>query len=998
VAGAKLARTFAAIVGREVSAAGGELRELRGDEALAVFSSPRLALRCAMRLQATFAAETQQEPDFPMRVGIGLDVGEAVNVEGGYRGGALNLAARLCALAGPGEVLASEAVAHLARKVEGLQYLERRARLKGLAEPVRFVRVVSEGAPDKVRPPWLRAPSRRLALARITRAQGRYAVLVAVAAVGAAVIVAVILTGGGGGLASIAADSVGSIDAHDGRLLASAPVDGRPGGIAYYRGAVWVADATTNAVSRIDPKTNAVEDTIGVGTSPSDVAAGDGAIWVTNSESSTVSEVNPDAKKVVQTIGVGTGPRGIAVGDAGVFVANSLDGTISRIDPTTGTVTKRYPVGGTPTAVAVGGGAIWVASETTGTVTRIDPTSGSVLASIHVGNGPVAVAFGAGAAWVANAVDGTVSRIDASTNAVAATMSVGRDPEAIAVGDGGVWVANRDATVVQLDPRTGHVRQTLHTGSSPQAITIGGARVWVSAAASPSAHRGGTLRVAIADDNGTLDPAVAYASDAWVLITNVYDGLVAFRRVGGAAGGTIVADLATAVPTPTDGGRTYTFELRRGIRYSTGALVKASDFRHAIERVVKLSAAGPYYSNIVGVTGCRQHPAHCKLAKGIEADDKAGIVSFHLVAPDADFLYKLALTFASAVPATAPNRNLVTRPPAGTGPYEVASYQRGRSVRLIRNPRFNGWADAAQPDGYPDAIAANETRDPTRQISTVLKGEADLALPSPLKPPRQLHALTTRYAAQLHLDPLGAVFYLFLNTRRPPFSDVAARRAVAYAIDRGRVSELAGGSTLAPTTCQMLPPQFPGYRPYCPYTLRTAAAGVWTAPDPAKAQQLVARARTRGGTVTIGVTTDLVSLARPPMATLAQLGYRPVLRTLSPAKPAPPGIDAVLNAWFKDYTAASDFIDPLFTCRGGVNISKFCDSTIDSLVRRADRSQASDPATANALWATIDRKLVDRVAAVPLYAPQAIALLSKRSGNYQFNPQWGPLVDQIWVR
>jgi WD40 repeat protein/class 3 adenylate cyclase len=144
-AAARLATRFAELAREAIEAAGGTLVELRGDEALAVFDSARQALRAASDLQERFVEETVADPSLPLAVGIGLDAGEAVPVDGGYRGGALNLAARLCSLAGPGEVLASPGVAHLARKVEGLEYVERGAvRLKGLEQPVEVVAVRPE--------------------------------------------------------------------------------------------------------------------------------------------------------------------------------------------------------------------------------------------------------------------------------------------------------------------------------------------------------------------------------------------------------------------------------------------------------------------------------------------------------------------------------------------------------------------------------------------------------------------------------------------------------------------------------------------------------------------------------------------------------------------------------------------------------------------------------------------------------------------------------------
>jgi WD40 repeat protein/class 3 adenylate cyclase len=144
-AAAQLAGKFAAVAREGVEARGGTVVELRGDEALAVFDSARQAIRASVELQRRFVDETVAEPTLPLAVGIGLDAGEAVPVDGGYRGGALNLAARLCGIAGPAEILASPAVTHLARKVDGVAYVDRGSvQLKGLADPVQVIRLRAE--------------------------------------------------------------------------------------------------------------------------------------------------------------------------------------------------------------------------------------------------------------------------------------------------------------------------------------------------------------------------------------------------------------------------------------------------------------------------------------------------------------------------------------------------------------------------------------------------------------------------------------------------------------------------------------------------------------------------------------------------------------------------------------------------------------------------------------------------------------------------------------
>jgi class 3 adenylate cyclase len=151
-AAAVLVARFSDIVREGVQLRGGQLIEIRGDEALAVFESARQAIRAAMDLQTRFAEEADDNPDLPMRVGIGIDSGEAIPTDdgsGSFRGAALNIAARLCAMAHGGEVIVSEGTSHLAGRLTGLRYIDQgRAHLKGIADPMRIKRVAAEEEPS----------------------------------------------------------------------------------------------------------------------------------------------------------------------------------------------------------------------------------------------------------------------------------------------------------------------------------------------------------------------------------------------------------------------------------------------------------------------------------------------------------------------------------------------------------------------------------------------------------------------------------------------------------------------------------------------------------------------------------------------------------------------------------------------------------------------------------------------------------------------------------
>ncbi|HYT78053.1 MAG TPA: ABC transporter substrate-binding protein [Actinomycetota bacterium] len=1027
-AAAKLAAKFAGLAREAVEARGGSVIELRGDEALAVFSSPRQALRASVELEIRFVEETVANPSLPLPVGIGLDAGEAVPIEGGYRGGPLNRAARLCGQAGPGEVLASAEVVYLAGRVEGIRYVDRGSlHLKGLADPVRVMRVLPELDEDPAtrlssllpppRPSHEPEPSavERAGIWRLfrhgLRSRRGLAVGLALLLVAFGLPLILVSRGGKGGTNSISANAVGLIDLQSGRLSGQIAVGARPGAIASGTGAVWVVNEEANTVSKIDPATRQAADTIEVGTDPVGVAVGAGAVWVANSGDGTLMRIDPQADKVVDTIEVGNGPVGVAFGLGSVWVANSLDGTITRIAPDSDAVTDTFSAGANPTSIVVGK-VVWVTNSTTGKVSRIDPRSGALITSTPVGNGPAAVAGSGDDVWVANNLDGTVSRLDPG-GAVAATIPVGNGPSGIAIGGGSVWVANEeDGTVSQVDPATNTAGGPIEVGSAPSGLTVVQGTLWVTARGSGAVHQGGTLRVVSLQPN-QLDPvAVSFGPGGSILsVTN--DGLLGFRRAGGVEGAKLIPDLATSVPDPTDGGSTYTFQLRQGIRYSTGKILRAQDVRFTFERGFKIGFPVNYYDRIVGADSCVSKPEKCDLSRGIVTDDASGTVTFHLASPDPEFPFKLAVQTANVVPFGTPIE-LTDMIPA-TGPYMVKS-RTEKVIELVRNPYFREWSKVAQPEGYPDRVVATfreNTADTLSQFITDIEaGKADASLPvlGPGPPIEMVEELRRRYPTQVHSEPQFGGQVLFLNTRVPPFDDPQVRRAINYAVDRNKMVEIFGS---ARPTCQLLPPNSPGYDPYCPFTLNSGPDGRYSGPDLAKAHRLVGQSGTAGMKVTL-----LYAFYWPReggrylVSMLEDLGYR---ATLEVGESGAAVFGAYSNSktrtqmgifgWGADYPAASSFINQFLSCRSFVpqsdlnqNFPEFCDPAIDRQINQALTLQVTDPSAASKVWATIDRALVDRAPLVPLFYPERIDFVSKRVGNYQHHPTLGILIDQVWVR
>jgi peptide/nickel transport system substrate-binding protein len=1002
----RLAGRFAQVTRSVVEAHRGRVLELRGDEALVVFGSPRSAIRGAVALQQRFVEETIVDPSLPLTVGIGLDAGEAVAVEGGYRGGALNVAARLCSLARAGEVLASREIVHLALRVDGVRFTERgQAELKGLDKPVHVVAVRSEERDDALAiAPFVRS------FARPPRARWKAVAAVVAFAVVAALVAIPLVARKAGDSSEIEPNSVGVLDPESGEVVGTVGLEGRPGSVATSADAVWVTNPDVGTVTRIDPNDQEIRDSIPVGENPTGIAVGFDAVWVLNSGGPSVSRISPDTNAVVgEPIEVGNGPAGIAAGEGAVWVTNRFDGTISRIDPDTNAVLEPIPIGPDPRGIAVGFGDVWVALAGSNQVVRVDPDTNSVTRPIGVGNAPGSVAVSADAVWVVNTLDDTVSRINPDTDSVVDTIEVGDGPSGIAVVQGTVWVANgSDGTLSRIEPGQTPVSRTM-IGSVPQGLAGVNGDLWVSVRGTATSHRGGTLRLVTRVPPNSLDPGNSYDSVAWEVLHLIGDGLVAFEPTGGDP----VPDLATAIPTPTDGDLTYTFQLRRGIRYSNGEVVAPADFLRAFERGWRLNPPDhkDLYGRLVGAKACGKHPGACDLSEGIVTDDASGTITFHLVAPDPEFVYKLTIPFAFPVPPSVPDEKQAVAGVPGTGPYMLEAPMTDEGLTLVRNPHFSVWSTAARSDGYVDRIEWPFGVEPEAQVEAVAAGVADLAR-NPADASERLEDLFVRSPAQVHTSPAAWTFFAVLDTRVPPFDDVDVRRAVNLAIDRDRIVEILGGVAAASPTCQQLPPNFPGYEPYCPYTSNPGPGGdgSWTGSDMEEAERLVRRSGTTGSRVLVKVPAFFFKLSDAQVRLLEDyliellddLGYVGSVERVADFEVFyGPDLefDMVVDAWIMDYPAASNFITNRFTCDASyVPSARFCDSRIDALIDRATQMQTDDPAAAGASWAEVDRAIVDQAPYVWLVNPIAVEFVSERVGNYQYSQQWGSLLDQMWVR
>jgi YVTN family beta-propeller protein len=845
--------------------------------------------------------------------------------------------------------------------------------------------------------------------------RGALASIVAVSLVAITAGVAATLRGGEGSgamVTSVGENSVGVLDPATGRLSRSIAVDSGPGAVVAGFGAIWTANTIADTVSRIDPATGSVTRIV-VQSAPSAIAIGAGSVWVTNGASGTVSRIDPATDRT-RSIAVGTAPGGVAVAAGAVWVSNTGDATVSRIDPAQNDVVRTIPVGAGPGAIG-GGHGIWVANSTSNTVSRIDPNTNTIVQTIPVGHDPEGIDVVGDDVWVANNLDGTISRIATTGRSVTATVALGTgsQPTAFTEAGGMLWVVSTtDDAVYEVDVGKSAARivRRVPLGVVPAGVTTAekDGAVWVTGAIDPARHRGGTIRIR-GEDPGSVDPSFGGTKVTSGLLNGSYDGLVGVRHAPGAKGIEIVPDLATALPASTDGGRSYVFRLRTGIRWSDGSPLTVFDVRRGFERAI-LSGLPSVQNEIVGASSCSV--AKCDI-RGIDVDPMARTVTIHLVRPNAAFLDQIA-TFCPAVPASTPLAEQKGAPVPATGPYRISTYVAGKSIILTRNPYFEQWSAAAQPAGFPDGLdyeiapggSPISGAEAKAEVADVGAGRDDWADARFAGTEAELAA---KFGDRLHLSADGSTRGVALNTRIPPFNDVRVRRALNFAVDRAAAA--AAGPSIVKPTCQVLPPDFPGYRPYCPYTLHPNSRGSWDSPDFVTAERLVAASHTKGMEVTVWSLPHPAPGVEAVVRALRDLGYRVNFKVgnaggdyFAYVADSRHQVQASFFGWISDDPSVEDFIPRLFACGSfsagnpqNPNTPGFCDAGIDALIRHAEQVESMSPHAANDVWALADKRITDASPWVSLVNASWVDAVSHRVHNYVRNPVIGVLFDQMWV-
>jgi peptide/nickel transport system substrate-binding protein len=468
----------------------------------------------------------------------------------------------------------------------------------------------------------------------------------------------------------------------------------------------------------------------------------------------------------------------------------------------------------------------------------------------------------------------------------------------------------------------------------------------------------------VAPSRQPLDPAVGTRPAALEALWLAYTPPLTYKRAEGKNGIQLIPGLAEQLPTVSQGGRVYNFKLRRGLRYSDGTPVRASDFAHSVRRATTLSPVARRLFDDVGA---------------IDARDATGAVVVRLLRPDPAFPYALASSFAGLVPGRTPAHAARRRPPPGLGPYELVASTPDGGFTLRRNRRFRL---PGIPGGNLDEITARPFADAGAAAREVIAGRIDYMQETP--PFALLPDLRSKYSDRYAQYPSLNTRYLQLLTR-PPLDRRRIRQAIAYAIDEGKIARLSHG--LVQPTCNLLPPELPGYRKLSPCPWGNPSGS----PDLVKARAL-AEGSPGSGPVTILAPRGERVVGSYFARMLRTLGLGARLRFVGgrPGLPGPGGeaAVAVLSPVVPDAAAA---MTGLTAGDGAPPTSlRSLDPRLAELAVRA--REQPDQARRAALAAELDRALVRGAIALPYGAELRTIFVSERldlANCARFHPLYG---------
>jgi peptide/nickel transport system substrate-binding protein len=528
--------------------------------------------------------------------------------------------------------------------------------------------------------------------------------------------------------------------------------------------------------------------------------------------------------------------------------------------------------------------------------------------------------------------------------------------------------------------------------------------------------KGGTLLVFSQSDVEALDPGMAYAAFDFALLRGMVRELYSFdSRIEGERSLQPVPDLADGPYQLSPDGRTYTFRIRRGVRYAPPAdrEVQARDFIYAVERQLDPAHPSPNpYSRLIRGAGAFAAGKARQIA-GMQAPDPHTL-RITLDRPASDFPSLLTLPFFSPVPEDHAASYTLGRDYGqhliATGPYRLRQYTPGRSIELVRNENWDPRTDPLRR-AWVDKVSVSIGKSETAIQQAIESGEADLNLDAVTPPVADLQRLSNdpTLAKRFSIQTTGCIHYLTLQMDAGPTRSLAVRQALNYAIDRQAVVLAIGGTYAGEPATTVLSPTLAGHSAFDLYPSQDHAG------DPDKARQLLA-----GAGYPNGVKLTYVGQSSPKWKALYEALRSSLARAGIRLQPTfYKGLEAYtrslrVRARRDEHQLGAARVCPdvpgngsrsiigvlldgrTITPTSNNNYGDYNNPRVNALIDQANA--ARDDRARGALWGQIDRLVMEDAAWAPLVYDREAFFWSSRVRNWTFTP-WlaNPDITNLWL-
>ncbi|PJJ04272.1 peptide/nickel transport system substrate-binding protein [Streptomyces sp. 2333.5] len=523
------------------------------------------------------------------------------------------------------------------------------------------------------------------------------------------------------------------------------------------------------------------------------------------------------------------------------------------------------------------------------------------------------------------------------------------------------------------------------------------------AVAVKGAHSGGTIRVYQRDSYNHLDPGQMYVSDMKALSQLIFRGLTSFKQ-DDKGNAKVVGDLATDAGQMSDGGKTWKYTLKDGIKFEDGTPITSKDIRHSIERLYsKFITDGPtYVQTWLSGAGTSYRKAlpdgpykGDHLPKNVLDTPDAKTIIFHFKQPNSQLPYALTMPGYSAVPDSAKDtKDAYDVAPVCSGPYKIASFKSGKAMQLVRNKNWDPKTDPMRhqyPDGY-NITFNHQASDSTKRLMAD-QGEAKNAISftNAVEPTLTKNVLDNPSASKRLVQ--GYQPYVWqMNFNMDRLKDKKIRDAITYAMPNQQIVRVNGGSYGGEIAGGLLAPTVAGYKKgYDPYGKLSHPNG-----EPEKAKKLLKEAGKSGMKLVYAYSNTEIRQKEAVVIedALTKAGFNVQKKEVDAASwyeqmgKVKNGFDIYMTGWGQDWPDASTVIPPSYDGTtiqdGSSNYSHINDKHVNSEIARI--TKITDVAKATAEWQKLHQYIVEKVnPAAPVFYTKMLQLYGSNVGGTRYN-------------